>query len=722
MSNPTPSNGESTTPARSSDGPARHTLRTISILLVTLLLLAGGGWWINQAGLLGQWLAPTAQTASSMAAGVQAQGDAAQVEAAAVEVAQANATTTPEAAGGPPAGGPPTGTRPQGTPPAGFPPNDQTPGQGAAGSDDAVSGEASATAAPEAAATPSPQAATASANLVTIPAVAGVKGSRLYDENGTLITTLESGENVLISGRSDDSTWLAVTAANEQGWIPAKDLIAYGLQRLAAVALPQAVAAVSTTTIASTSTNSTVTAVTSTNSSALTTVSVTETITLTPTGEISLTLPAGDGSGVTATVVIDDGRLNLRAGPGTAYTIIGKGENGTTYTVLGRNDEADWLQLQLEDDEVGWASASYLEIAGSVDDLQVAEVMVTPTVQATTTDADSGVTLVSAGAAVDSSTVSASTVSASVADGLAGTLVFQQSPGGMIYGYDLATGDLWTVTNGFDPAISPDGSTVAFVRDGGETGLYLINIDGSNERRVFERSALSSPKWSTDGQWIVFTRNDEGVECYQVSDRQCMLPDEFNKRFPMGAPSEIPLVTEYQYKLSAVDVNGDNYHDVASLNSARAADWSDAGIVYQSSAGIQITADAEGATTQTVIFDNLNPYFSDPDLQPSGGQIVFQRKGAAQTDLWVVNTDGSGLHALTQPRTTLVDTLPSNVAAAYSPDGQSIVFLSNRTDSGEAGDWHLWVMNADGSDQRQLPVDVAIEYTYGVDQVVSWGA
>ncbi|MCB0089176.1 MAG: PD40 domain-containing protein, partial [Caldilineaceae bacterium] len=30
------------------------------------------------------------------------------------------------------------------------------------------------------------------------------------------------------------------------------------------------------------------------------------------------------------------------------------------------------------------------------------------------------------------------------------------------------------MTHGFDPAISPDGSTVAFTRDGGENGIYLI--------------------------------------------------------------------------------------------------------------------------------------------------------------------------------------------------------------------------------------------------------
>jgi Tol biopolymer transport system component len=77
--------------------------------------------------------------------------------------------------------------------------------------------------------------------------------------------------------------------------------------------------------------------------------------------------------------------------------------------------------------------------------------------------------------------------------------------------------------------------------------------------------------------------------------------------------------------------------------------------------------------------------------------------------------------ALTQPQTVLVDALPSNVAPAWSPDGSKIVFLSNRTADGEAGAWHLWVMDADGSNQQQLPIDVAIDYTFGAEQVVSWG-
>lgn len=49
--------------------------RTIYLICIPFLvaLVAGGGWWANRAGLLSQWLAPVAQTASSVSAGVEAQ-------------------------------------------------------------------------------------------------------------------------------------------------------------------------------------------------------------------------------------------------------------------------------------------------------------------------------------------------------------------------------------------------------------------------------------------------------------------------------------------------------------------------------------------------------------------------------------------------------------------------------------------------------------------------
>ena len=487
-----------------------------------------------------------------------------------------------------------------------------------------------------------------------------MKGSLLYDEGGALLATLESGASTLVTGRSADNTWLSVTSGAGAGWIPATQLIVYGLHRLPVVETPAAVLAAADQGAA-------------TNMASATT-EVTSTTEITESGcmdgrrgtaateSTTNAATAGSETTIVATVITDQGRLNIRSGPGTGYPVVAKGKDGATYTVLGRNDAGDWLQLQLDNSKTGWASAAYLHADGDVSELPV-RLAPAPAVQATESVSEADVT----SGTTAGSMLSVANYDTTSAGDLQGTIVFQQSPGGVIYAYDLETGKLWQLTHGFDPAISPDGSTVAFVRDGGETGLYLINIDGSNERRIFERSVLSSPKWSPDGQWIVFSRNDEGVDCYQVMPNYCMLPEEAKHRFPMGIPDSIPLVTEYQHKLSAVDSSGGNFHDIAALNSARAVDWSDAGIVYQSSAGIQITADGEGAANREVIFDNLNPYYSDPDLQPGGRQIVFQIKGAAQTELWVVNTDGTGKTALTRPKTALVDRAAQQCSRRLQP-------------------------------------------------------
>jgi len=439
-------------------------------------------------------------------------------------------------------------------------------------------------------------------------------------------------------------------------------------------------------------------------------------------------------TGVSATVTVNGVRLNIRSGPGTRYAIIGKASRNEEVTVLARNQAADWVQIALPDREtdVGWVAASYLRLNSAIAELPVSDVVST----ATTTIAPVAATDVAITPTAqvvktaNTATQPIAAVKASPATGLSGTLVFQSSPGGMIYGYALDTGRLWQLTNGFDPAISPDGQTMAFVRTAGENGLYLINLDGSNERLIFSgRNTLAAPKWSPDGNYIVFARGDEYKECRDLGRGGCLTDAELLDQNPNFPVNDFPLIKDYESNLARVDSNGGNYRDLANLESARAADWNEAGIVYQSKAGLQITADEPDATSQLVIHDPYKPAYEDPDWQPgpvgSPGRILFVSRGGNHREIYAVNPDGSGMVALTKPVTTLVDELPNNVAPAWSPDGQHIVFLSNRAqgapDNNSAGDWKLWVMNADGSNQHPLPIDVAINYTYGNEQLVSWG-
>ena len=76
---------------------------------------------------------------------------------------------------------------------------------------------------------------------------------------------------------------------------------------------------------------------------------------------------------------------------------------------------------------------------------------------------------------------------------------------------------------------------------------------------------------------------------------------------------------------------------------------------------------------------------------PDGTQLVFAAKPTGDVfQIYVVNLDGTGL-------TKLTDTTTNEMSPAYSPDGQSIAFISNRT-----GNNNVFMMAADGSNQTQV--------------------
>jgi len=69
----------------------------------------------------------------------------------------------------------------------------------------------------------------------------------------------------------------------------------------------------------------------------------------------------------------------------------------------------------------------------------------------------------------------------------------------------------------FDPAWSPDGRKIAF--SGGAQGIFVMNADGSGERRLTRNFAGDSgPAWSPDGRKIAFVSNrDDSYEVYVMN-------------------------------------------------------------------------------------------------------------------------------------------------------------------------------------------------------------
>ncbi|NJN55447.1 MAG: hypothetical protein HC804_12240 [Anaerolineae bacterium] len=80
-----------------------------------------------------------------------------------------------------------------------------------------------------------------------------------------------------------------------------------------------------------------------------------------------------------------------------------------------------------------------------------------------------------------------------------------------------------------------------------------------------------------------------------------------------------------------------------------------------------------------------------PAWSPDNSQIAFQSTRSGNSDVYVMNADGSNVRRLTF--TDSYDGAPS-----WSPDGRQLVFSSRRT-----GAYELWIMNADGSNQHRIP-------------------
>jgi hypothetical protein len=105
---------------------------------------------------------------------------------------------------------------------------------------------------------------------------------------------------------------------------------------------------------------------------------------------------------------------------------------------------------------------------------------------------------------------------------------------------DLVTGERKRLlTNGADPAVSPDGKLLVYVHltQGQPDGLWIANVDGSNARPFFKTKDtwwyLQSPRFAPTGCEIVFSAAGHGLSS---------VPPGLSARYPAGPlPRRGPL-------------------------------------------------------------------------------------------------------------------------------------------------------------------------------------
>jgi uncharacterized protein YgiM (DUF1202 family) len=203
--------------------------------------------------------------------------------------------------------------------------------------------------------------------------------------------------------------------------------------------------------------------------------------------------------------------LNIRAGPGVDYPIIGLARAGDVFDVTGVNTVGDWLQVVTGNDYLGWVSGQTAYTRLPAPNLNNVPVVQDPPPLS-----------------------SSSTTAVEHRSTSNGKLIFTTGSGGGLYRVNADGSDLRYLTGGvIDPVVSHDGRQVAFTRwDGAEIGaLYTINVDGSGERAIVgDILQPKSPTWSPDGQQIVLSFQHGGLRD----------PEEQCNQFTLGRRFRIP--------------------------------------------------------------------------------------------------------------------------------------------------------------------------------------
>jgi hypothetical protein len=289
---------------------------------------------------------------------------------------------------------------------------------------------------------------------------------------------------------------------------------------------------------------------------------------------------------------------------------------------------------------------------------------------------------------------------------LAGKLVFQASSGGDIYVIQADGSGLRRLTDGLDPAWSPDGRRIALTRWRHPWGVYLIDAESpgpaGSEVRVVDAIQLKEVAWSPDGSRIAVTINYSSSESFTI----CFFGFCFTiPPFSFGQIWTANLDTGYLLSLPLDD------------KAVHAPTWSPTRerIVYAGDRGLAwIDLDSMDKGR----FEGGSVWDTSPTFSPNGQRIAFMGRVHNRWEVFVMNADGTGRQQLTQSDPKLKDP-PSNVAPAWSPDGQQLAFLSNRD-----GLWRIYVMNADGSRQRPMFGDkldsLGIRYEWATERVISW--
>jgi dipeptidyl aminopeptidase/acylaminoacyl peptidase len=275
-----------------------------------------------------------------------------------------------------------------------------------------------------------------------------------------------------------------------------------------------------------------------------------------------------------------------------------------------------------------------------------------------------------------------------------------------------------------DPRFSPDGSTIAFVvttvdqtQNRRRSEIRIVPADGSRDAATLTTAPQSSntPRWRPDGKAIAFlsARPAAGDPAAAGSTGSGARTQVWLLPLTGGEPVRITNllngVSAFQWspdgtKLAVVSRSGpsDAAKSPSDVRHYKHANYkfNDSGWFDDKRSHLWVVDVSNGRSAQITSGDDWND--TDPQWSPDSHRIAFvsDRTGKAfddghNTDVWVVDSIGGS-------PTKISDHKEADNSPRWSPDGQTIAFLSAVPEKSHA---KIWLAPARGGAASRLAAD-----------------